>query len=77
MTVLTIRLPDEQHQKLQDLARRQGITLDSLFEEVASVVLDDADGQARFDARAARGNAARGLEILDNLDAVHAPESRQ
>lgn len=68
MATFTIRLPDDQHERLQQLAARRGITLNKLFEEFSTHTLAEADAEARFRRRAARGNAATGLALLDRLD---------
>ena len=36
MSVLTIRLPDDQHERLRALAEHRGISLNKLFEEFAA-----------------------------------------
>ena len=69
MSVMTIRLPDAQHERLKTLAAQRGVSLNKLFEEFASRALAEFDVEARFRARAARGSAKEGLAILDRLDA--------
>ncbi len=39
-----------------------------MIEELTTVALAEFDAHNRFKVRAARGSAARGLEILDELD---------
>jgi hypothetical protein len=39
-----------------------------MIEELTTIALVEFDTHNRFKARAARGSAARGLEILDELD---------
>jgi len=68
MSTLTIRLPAEQHERLKLLASRRGLSVNKLFEEFSTKALAEFDAEARFRAAAARGNRARGLEILDELD---------
>lgn len=68
MSVMTIRLPDAQHERLKVLANRRGVSLNKLFEEFATQALTESDVEARFIARAARGDAAAGLSLLDKLD---------
>jgi predicted transcriptional regulator len=55
MSVLTIRLPDAKHARLKELA---------------AVALAQQDAQTRFALRASRGDVARGLAALDQLDAA-------
>jgi predicted transcriptional regulator len=68
MSVLTIRLPDDQHERLRALAEHRGISLNKLFEEFATRAVTEFDTELRFRMRAARGDAATGLALLDKLD---------
>lgn len=69
MGTLTIRLTDDQHQRLKTLAARRGLSLNKLFEEFGTRALAEFDAETRFALRAARGNTAHGLRLLDRLDA--------
>jgi len=69
MSVMTIRLPDEQHERLKTLASSRGVSLNKLFEEFATRALTEFDVEARFRVRAARGDPERGLALLDKIDA--------
>jgi predicted transcriptional regulator len=71
MSTLTIRLPDDQHERLRVLASQRGVSLNKLFEEFSTKALSEFDTENRFRIRAARGDKARGLEILDELDRKH------
>ncbi|MCW1887779.1 ribbon-helix-helix protein, CopG family [Luteolibacter flavescens] len=68
MTTLTIRMPDEKANRLREMARQRGISLNKLMEELSTLSLAEFDAETRFRARAARGTAGEGLSILDNLD---------
>lgn len=68
MATMTIRLPDDQHERLKALARRRGISLNKMVEEFSTRAIAEADAEAKFLARSARGNVGRGLELLDKLD---------
>lgn len=68
MSVMSIRLPDDQHERLKTLAQTRGVSLNKLFEEFATKALTEFDVEARFRARTARGDPARGLVLLDKLD---------
>ncbi len=72
MSTLTIRLPDDQHERLRVLASQRGVSLNKLFEEFSTKALAEFDTESRFRIRAARGDKAKGLAILDALDAKHA-----
>ncbi len=71
MKTMTIRLPDDKHERLKALASRKGVSLNKLFEEFSTVALTEFDAETRFRARAERGDRKRGLELLDRLDKVH------
>ena len=70
MATMTIRLPDGKHERLKLLAQTHGVSLNKLVEEWAGMAIAQFDAEARFRARAARGNAKRGLALLDKLDAA-------
>src|SRR5580698_1803355 len=65
---MTIRIPDSKHKRLRLLAESHGISLNRLVDDWASMALAQFDAQTRFNVRAARGNAKRGLDLLDKLD---------
>lgn len=71
MTALTVRLPDDKHQRLRALAQSRGTTLNRLIDDMATVMLAEFDAETRFKLRAARGagREARGLELLDKARA--------
>ena len=70
MATLTIRLPDDQHARLKQLAAYRQISMNKLIEELSTVALAQFDAELRFRARAARGSAKEGLRLLDELDAA-------
>ena len=67
MSALTVRLPDEKHNRLRALAQSRGTTLNRLIDGMTTMMLVEHDAETRFRLRAARGagNAARGLALLD------------
>ena len=69
MATLTIRLPDDKHTRLKELAQSRGISINKLMEELSTIVLTEFDAYTRFKVMAARGNVQEGLRILDKLDA--------
>ncbi|MFM2431961.1 MAG: hypothetical protein RLZZ511_3174 [Cyanobacteriota bacterium] len=69
MATLTIRLPDEKHDRLKQLAESRGISMNKLIEELSTIALTEFDTYNRFRALAARGDRAQGLALLDQLDA--------
>jgi predicted transcriptional regulator len=68
MATLTIRLPDDKHERLRQLAERRSISMNKLIEELSTVALAEFDAETRFRARAALGSREQGLRLLDELD---------
>lgn len=68
MGTLTIRLPEDKHQRLRQLAERRQLSMNKLIEELSTVALVEFDAETRFRARAALGSAQEGLRLLDQLD---------
>ena len=68
MSTLTIRLPDAKHERLKVLARSKQISVNKLFEEWATIALVQQEALASYELSKARGDRARGLELLDKLD---------
>ena len=68
MSTLTIRLPEDKHARLRQLAKHRGISVNKLVEEMATITLAEFDSETRFRALAARGSAEEGLALLDKLD---------
>ena len=68
MATMTIRIPDDKHSRLKALARHRHVSVNKLIEELSTQALAEFDSEVRFRALAARGDVARGLEILDKLD---------
>jgi predicted transcriptional regulator len=68
MATLTIRLPDDKHARLKQLAEHRQISMNKLIEDLTTVALAQFDAELRFRARAARGPAEEGLRLLDQLD---------
>ena len=68
MSVMTIRLPDAQHERLRQLARTRGVSINKVIEELATRALTEFDLETRFRTRAARGDPGEGLRLLDRLD---------
>ncbi len=68
MATLTIRLPDNKHERLRQLAKQRKISMNKLIEELSTIALAQFDAETRFRARAARGSAEAGLRLLDKPD---------
>ena len=56
MSTLSIRLPDDQHERLRTLASQRGLSFNKLFEESSEKALAEFDTENRFRVRAARGD---------------------
>lgn len=68
MSVVTLRIPDAKHDRLRQLANSRHISVNRLFDELATIALTQHDLAVQFEASAAAGNSARGLPLLDKLD---------
>jgi hypothetical protein len=66
MSALTLRLPDQKHQRLKALAKSKGMSVNHLLDEVTTLILAEFDLKTQFEIRAQRGKgkAERGLELL-------------
>jgi predicted transcriptional regulator len=68
MGTLTIRMPDDKHSRLKQLAESRGISVNKLVEELSTIALTEFDAYNRFRLMAARGSVTEGLRLLDKLD---------
>ncbi|ARU56521.1 VapB antitoxin [Oleiphilus messinensis] len=68
MATLTVRLPDDKHERLKALAMHKKISINKLMEELSTQALAEFDSEIRFRTLAASGSIERGLELLDKLD---------
>jgi len=68
MATLTIRLSDEKHARLRQLAERRRISVNKLIDELSTVALAEFDAETRFRTRAALGSPEEALRLLDELD---------
>jgi len=60
-------MPDSKHERLKQYAKDQGLSLNKLFDEFATVALAQFDAKVRFESRAKRGDSKKALEILDRV----------
>ena len=72
MSTLTIRIPEDKHDRLRSLARARGMSINRLMDELATSALTQYDAENRFRALAQRGSRKRGLALLDKLDRAFA-----
>ena len=76
MSTLTIRIPESKHARLRNLAKAEGISLNRLIDEFATIALTEYDSEIRFRALAAKGSRQTGLALLDKLDSTFASRRR-
>ena len=67
MSTLTIRLPDDKHERLRELARQRGVSINRLMDELSTMALVQYDVETRFRALAARGRPKLGCASWINL----------
>lgn len=71
MGTLTIRLPNDKHTRLKELAKRRNTSINKLMEELSTIAIAEFDAETRFKLLAAQGSRQNGLEILDKLDRLN------
>jgi predicted DNA-binding protein len=66
MGALTLRLPNHKHERLKELAKSKGMSVNHLLDEVTTLILAEFDLKTQFEIRAQRGQGKteRGLELL-------------
>lgn len=69
MATLTIRLPDDKHERLKQLAQTRGISVNKLMEEFSTKAIAEFDTFNRFQVMGSKGDIKQGLALLDKLDA--------
>ena len=67
MPTLTIRLPEDTHGRLKEIARSRHMSVNKLVEDLSTIAIVQHDAETRFRALAARGSAEAGLRVLDKL----------
>jgi plasmid stability protein len=68
MSTITVRLPDDKHNRLKALAAYRKISMNKLIEELSTQAITEFDTEVRFRALAAKGDVNTGLALLDKLD---------
>ena len=69
MSVVTLRITEEKHARLKQLAASRNTSVNRLLDELATIALVQHDLTVQLRATAQTGNPARGLALLDKLDA--------
>ena len=62
MTTLTMRLPDDTHARLRQLAKQRKISLNKLIEELSTLALAQFEAATRFRDRATQGAVVTGWQ---------------
>lgn len=68
MKTIKINISASKHKRLKQYAKEQRVSLNKLFDELATVALAQFDAKTRFTLMAAKGDTRRGMELLDKLD---------
>ncbi len=68
MSTLTVRRPDDTHERLKELALHRGVSVNKLMGELSTIAIAQHDAETRFRALAARGSVEEGLRVLDKLE---------
>lgn len=68
MAILILRITDDKHRRLTQLAESRGMSVHQLIDELSTIALVESDAYNRFQALAAQGNAKTGLQLLDQID---------
>ena len=68
MATLTIRLPDDKHERLKEYAKSRGVSVNKLIEELSTIALAEFDTYNRFKAMSVAGDPKEGLRLLEKLD---------
>jgi predicted transcriptional regulator len=63
MDAFMVRMTDDKHERLKELAKARGMSLSKLMEELSTIALAEFDAETRFKAMAAKGNPDRGIAI--------------
>ncbi|MCI5138634.1 MAG: toxin-antitoxin system HicB family antitoxin [Candidatus Electrothrix sp. AR1] len=64
---VTVRLPDDTHKRIKELAASRKTSINKLYEEFTIMALTGFDAENRFKAMAGTGKKERGLELLKKL----------
>ena len=67
MGSLHLRISDEKHQRLRELAKSRNISVNKLLSELTTMALTEYDVETRFKLRAERGSTEEALLVLDKL----------
>ena len=77
MSTVTIAIPDSVRRRVESLAELDGVPFDTFVASVLSQCVAVADADSYVQRRAARGSAAKMLEILRAAPEVEPPPNDQ
>ena len=63
MSALTLRLPDQKHERLKAMAEQRGISLSRMLDELTTQALVEFDTETRFMLRAQRGRDRKSTRL--------------
>jgi len=67
MGTVTVRLPDDTHKRIKELAASRKTSINKLYEEFTIMALTAFDAENHFKAMAGNGSKKRGLELLEKI----------
>jgi hypothetical protein len=67
MSTMSLRLPESLHQKVRELADREGVSINQLVTTALAEKISALLTQEYLEARAARGSREKFLEILGKV----------
>ncbi|MCI5114082.1 MAG: toxin-antitoxin system HicB family antitoxin [Candidatus Electrothrix sp. AW2] len=67
MGTITVRLPDDTHKRIKELAASRKTSINKLYEEFTVMALTAFDAENSFKVMAGKGSKKRGIELLEKL----------
>jgi hypothetical protein len=67
MSTMSLRLPESLHQKVRELADREGVSINQLVTTALAEKISALLTQEYLEARAARGSREKFLEVLEKV----------
>ena len=67
MSVITLRVTEEKHERIKSLAVSRGVSVNKLIYEAMTLMIAKQDIETRFKARAAKGDITAGIALLDKV----------
>lgn len=67
MSVITLRVTDEKHDRIKSLAVSRGVSINKLIDEAMTLMIAKHDIETRFRVRAAKGDIHAGIALLDDV----------